>query len=91
MLSLENCVKNLAPSLYLDFKVDLSGGVALAVVGRAGVAASVLRVNIGNGEGVVRTDTGPTVSTLSTTNTIYSANNIPLDQSLLLARQDPRE
>ena len=39
--------------------MDLSGCVSLTVVGRAGVNPSVLGVNVGDGQTVVRTDTGP--------------------------------
>ena len=70
--------------------MDLSGCVSLAVGGRAGVEAPVLGVNICDGESVVLTDTGPGVSTLPTTHTTASlTNNIPLDQSVLSARQGP--
>ena len=44
---------------YLDFQMDLSSGVSLAVVGGAGVDPSVLGVNVGDGQTVVQTDTGP--------------------------------
>ena len=76
--------------VYLDFQMDLSGCVSLTVIGRAVVETSVLGVNIGECEGVVLTDTGPGARTLSTTNTTGLTDNIPLDQSVLLARQGPK-
>ena len=48
--------------------MNLPGGVALAVVSRTRVEASVLRMDVGDGEGVVVADTGPAISTLSSNN-----------------------
>ena len=48
--------------------MNLPGGVALAVVSRTRVEASVLRMDIGDGEGVVVADTAPAISTLSSNN-----------------------
>ena len=77
---------------YLDLKMDLPGRVSLVVVSRTRVTTSILRVNIGDGEGVVETDTGTAVSTVSSlNNNIALTNNIPLHHSLLIARQGPAE
>ena len=67
--------------------MNLPGGVALAVVSGTRVEASVLRMDVGDGEGVVVADTGPAISTLSSNNWQTVADYIPLHHGLLLARQ----